>query len=110
MATQGLVTIRVGGQVKMKIVAGSNGMKAESLAISIRRLGRVPEIDEAYTLAVKHKFGTDGCLVVMTRRQVRYEGEERLNRLYRRTFNDPNFNPRWKFGTADHVKVIDLKD
>ncbi|MSU75067.1 MAG: hypothetical protein EXS55_00930 [Candidatus Magasanikbacteria bacterium] len=109
MATQGLVTVRKGGEVVMKIVAGMDGMKANQVANAVAKLGRAPTVDEAWRLAIKRGFGHAATLVVMTATQVRQGGDNgRLDRRYRRTFHRPEFNPGWKHGTADHIKVVDF--
>lgn len=106
--TQGLVTIMKDGKVRMKIVAGGDGDRAAQLAAPIRALGRVPTLDEAYTLAEQVGFGSPGSLVVINETRYKFHGDGRLSKLYRSTFNRPRFNPRWHYGTADHIKVIKL--
>ncbi|MDO8482664.1 MAG: hypothetical protein Q7S86_02500 [bacterium] len=107
--TQGLVTIMHGGKVVMKIVAGCDGMNARKVANAIRKLGRIPSLKNAYEIAEKVEFGSAESLVVMGEKRSKLGGsKERLGPLYRKTFSQPRFNPRWKRGTADHIVVIDL--
>jgi len=108
MATQGLVTIQKNGEVVMKIVAGCDGMQAGTLASAIRGLDRVPGLYEAYDLALKVGFGSKENLVVLEKKASFHQCEEILSRRYRRTFKQPRFNPRWKYGTADHIQVVNL--
>jgi hypothetical protein len=109
MATQGLVTIVHQGNVVMKFVAGCDGMKASKLAKVLREMAAVPDtLKAAHDLALKLGFGCQNCLVVMNERRARCCGSDRLTRLYRKTFVQPKFNPRWEQGTADHVVVINL--
>ncbi len=109
MATQGLVTIRENGRVVMKIIAGDNGYQADQLAQALRRLGKVPAIQHAYTIAQDEGFGCHFCLVVMTTDDVYFDGDKKdLAPRFRNTFDQPEFNPRWARGTADHIVVIDL--
>ena len=92
----------------MKVVAGSDGGNASKLAYRIHQLGRVPTIDEAYELARFVGFGSEQTLVVISRDGVKYEGDGKLSTRYRKTFEDPSFNPRWKHGISDFTEVIDL--
>ncbi len=108
MATQGLVTIQEGGEVVMKIVAGSNGEHANSLASAIRELGRIPELLEAYDLAQEAGFGSEEDLVVVGRNGVFHQTDEELSPSYQRTLHQPRFNPRWSSGTADFVRIVRL--
>jgi hypothetical protein len=108
MATQGLVTVRRKGKVALKIVAGCNGMQAAMLARKLRAKKEVPTLKEAYDLAVSTKFGSGECLVVINETGELYKGDEEVGPLYRETFDQPRFNPRWKQGTADHIILVDL--
>lgn len=54
-------------------------------------------------------FGCPRCLVVMDEREALGAGDE-LAPLYRQTFDDPRFNPRWQHGTAHHVEVVEIGD
>ena len=108
MATQGLVTVLKGGRVVMKIITGSDGMHAPKLASKLRSFGRVPALDEAYRFALSLGFGSSASLVVMNERSTFFFGDDELSPLYRETFDQPEFNPRWRQGTADHVEVVTL--
>ncbi len=108
MATQGLITIQKNGTVAMKIVAGCNGMQAPALAAAIRRRGHIPGPLEVYTLALGMDFGCKDCLVVVDKKMCFYQCDGPVGRLYRRTFRQPRFNPRWNRGTADHVRVVNF--
>lgn len=111
MATQGLVTVKSGDEVLMKVVAGSNGCNAKKLA---NRLKGVWPLDalKAYKLAQKVKFGSVDCLTVITTSEMVFGGEkvddENLGPLYRTTFQQPEFNPRWENGTVEHMIVINV--
>lgn len=108
MATQGLVTIKVFGKVAMKIVAGIDGDKAKKVADAIRNQNPLPTAKEAYDLASNLGFGSEECLVVMTPTETVYKYGDQLHRRYRDTFYQPEFNPRWEYGTADFVEVVEL--
>jgi len=105
----GVVSVRSNGQVVMKFVAGMNGNKAEQLAEVIRARKTVPfDVNLAYDVARVLGFGSEACLVVMTADAVAFRGEGELSPLYRDKFSDPEFNPRWECGLADHVEVVDF--
>ena len=98
-----------GGKVAMKIVAGCDGMNARKVANAIKKLGRLPSLTEAYNIAQGIGFGSEESLVVSGVKKSKFKGSgEPLPRLYRQTFNQPRFNPRWKHGTADHIEVVEL--
>ena len=106
MATQGIVTLMSKGKVLMKIVAGCDGMNAKNVGNDLKKYWPVSAKD-AEGLAQKNGFGCDECLVVMTETEV-ISNEESPLPLYREKFQDPNFNPRWEHGSADHVVIIEV--
>ncbi len=107
MATQGLITVRSGGQVVMKVVTGSDGYNAQILSDLIKaRWPLSPE--DAYQLALSAGFGSSASLVVLTEDSECHQCDDDLSPLYRDTFYQPRFNPRWRNGTADHIIVIDV--
>lgn len=106
--TQGVVSVVQGGAVRLKIIAGCDGMHADQVAAAIKRTGRVPTLEEAYRLASQHGFGSVEDRVVMDEHGVKFDGDEELDPRYRQTFADPRFNPRWDHGTADFVEVVEL--
>ena len=108
MATQGLVTITRQGKVVMKFIAGCDGMNASKVAAALHRAGTIPGLARAYDMAQKLGFGSEASLVVMDAKGIEFHGDGKPSKLYRKTFNQPAFNPRWKCGTADHVKIIEL--
>ena len=103
--TQGLVTILKNNVVVMKIVAGSDGMNAGKVARAIRKLGRVPTFEEALDLARRNGFGSSGLVVIDPTRAIS-EFDGPLGKLYRSTFNQPRFNPRWERGTTSCFRLI----
>lgn len=107
MATQGLVTVRKGGRVLVKVVAGCEGYNARKLAARLR--ARWPmTLASVQKAASEVHFGCEDCLVVMGRSSVRFAGDDDLGPRYRETFDKPRLNPRWKHGTAAHTVVINL--
>ena len=111
MATQGLVTVKSGDKVLMKVVAGCDGNNAQKLADKLKDTWPVDAF-KAYQLAQEVGFGDEDCLVAITISEAvsggDKVGDEELGPLYRTTFQQPEFNPRWENGTADHVIVINV--
>ncbi len=110
MATQGLISITHANRVVFKIVAGCNGMKAAELAAAIKQTPP-KTVAEIFELAGKAGFGCEDCLVVCDpQRPHMASGDshyDEYHRLYRETFEDPRFNPRWEHGTAAYTEVIE---
>jgi hypothetical protein len=119
MGIQGVLSICKGGEVTAKVVAGCNSKGIPALAAAIRATAKMPGPWELSVLCRKHKVGCDHCLVILTPEAVLLDATEIKNpeelenrlsghKLYRETFSDPRFNPRWPRGTADFVEVVDL--
>lgn len=109
MATQGLITITKGNEVFMKIVAGDNGQNAKKLAKELRKNNDFTA-EKVYETALKANFGCRECLVVLVRNGYRTDSMDRLPAIYRNTFDQPTFNPRWAKGTADYVITIAINE
>ncbi len=109
MATQGLITVKSGWKVLMKIVAGCDGDNAQKVADQLQKNWPV-SVEDAYKIALEAGFGDVRCLVVITDSELKFEGEDdgEFSVRYRNTFQRPEFNPRWDLGTADHVVVVDV--
>lgn len=111
MATQGLVTIKSGNRVLIKVVAGCDGMNARKLANKLKKAWPI-STREVYKMALENNFGSEQSLVIITDSEAFCEGEPcrdyELDPLYRETFEQPKFNPRWKNGTADHIVVVEV--
>jgi hypothetical protein len=118
--TQGVVSIRKDGIMIYKIVVGDNGYNASKVVDRIKKIGHYPKAEELKTICEDEEFGCPECLVIIGlemnysyRRPQIYvhppfdEGEE-LDERYFDTFDVAQFNPRWKYGTADYVEVVDL--
>lgn len=107
MATQGVVSLVRDGEVAMKFVAGCNGQNAKLLALSVRTDG-VGNLDSALRLGLACGFGCPECLVVVGKDgHVTHALGDPVSPLFRQTFADPNFNPRWELGSADYVEVVE---
>ena len=107
MGTQGVVSVQSSGRVVMKLVAGKDGNLAQEVADCLCSSWPL-SVDAAYDLALDIGFGSENTLVVLTESETRYDGPDELDDRYHRTLQDPNFNPRWELGTADHVVIIEV--
>lgn len=110
MATQGIVSVVVDGETRVKAVAGSDGYNASLLAAEIRR-NHLTTPEAVLEAAKRVNFGGACDLVVQGPNGNLFEGHEDLSDLYLNPeiFRNPTFNPRWKHGTADYVEVIRLQ-
>jgi len=109
MATQGVVSITKDGRVQIKIVVGCDGYRAPAVAKQLQLRGAVPDAAEAYNIAQKIGFGCERCRVVLSDSDTITEDDpDELGPLYRSTFDDPKFNPRWEQGIAAHTEIVEL--
>jgi hypothetical protein len=109
MATQAVVSVVRDGKVQVKAVCGCDGYYAEKLAQHIVD-GRTLNPRHVYKAAVDLHFGCERCLVVMSKDKEFFFGTMDLEPSYRATFDQPEFNPRWHYGTADYVLVVNADD
>lgn len=119
--TQGVVSIRVNGMMKFKIITGHDGRGAVEFAIALRELGFAPSLEKVNEMADEADFGDKETRIILesvsgTSRPVAHLGERMTDfeesdpdiERYFDTFHVAQFNPRWKYGTADYVEVVDL--
>ena len=105
--TQGLLSVTQNGKVVLKIVVGCNGYNINKIARLTELEHDFSDLKGFYEMADHVDFGCDACRVVMTKDEIYPpEMECEITPLFRETFDNPAFNPRWKHGTADHVRVI----
>jgi hypothetical protein len=113
MSTQGLLSITRRGKTVAKIVAGCNGMYVPALAGYLREH---PETDPFKLVELCRKFSVccDRCLVIQCSpidftlpENEEFEPGPDFDR-WKRTFQDPHFNPRWDHGTAPYTEIVDL--
>lgn len=107
MATQAIISLMKKGRVSIKIVCGCNGYNVEKLIEIIKDI-QPEKIQDIYKIALENKFGCRECLVVMDDKNVVFKGDGYVGPLYRETFNDPSFNPRWKSGIAEYVIILKI--
>lgn len=98
-------------RVLYKIIAGCDGHSenlqrlASELLDYFKQQGSSPDLDTIYHMAGVH-VGCKDCLVVMNSETALHKGEGDLHERYRKTFDLPCFNPRWKEGTANVETII----
>jgi hypothetical protein len=96
------------GHTVIKIVCGCNGYNAEKLVKIIKDI-QPEKIQYIYKIALENRFGCRECLVVMDNENIVFKGgDEELGQLYRETFDNPSFNPRWNSGIADIVTILKI--
>lgn len=105
MTTQAVISIVKNGRTFIKIVCGCDGYNTEKL-VNIIEDKRLDKIQDIYSVALENKFGCKDCLVVMDDNDMIFKGDEEPSSLYRETFDNPSFNPRWKCGIADNVIIL----
>jgi len=108
MGTQGLVSVVKDNEVQLKIIVGTDGYNAAPLAKWLRA-NPDAQPREIYDRALDIGFGSKHSLVVQfgPNESIADEGIGDLSPLYIEKFSDPKFNPRWRYGTADHVVIVD---
>jgi len=109
MGTQAIISLVKKDHTFIKVICGCNGYNAEKLARIIKD-NRLEKIRDIYKVALENHFGCKDCLVVMDENDVIFNGDVKLDPLYRETFDNPSFNPRWKNGIADNVIILKIDD
>lgn len=108
MATQGILSIVVGGQVVAKAIVGADGYEMPAIAADVRERN-VTTAQGLLDLCHEHDLGGES-LIVQSAPDV-WIGDctdDELPELYAEKFHDPRFNPRWHYGSADYVEVVDM--
>lgn len=119
MATQRLLSIvSKEGKVLVKIVVGCEGYNIPKLKKLLRKEKALLDftVEDFINAAEESGCGCNNCLSIITPHQVYLSDEGDFNndelpedyKLYRETFNDPKFNPRWEQGTADYVEILKI--
>jgi len=105
--THGLISVTVNNQVVMKLIVGCNGYNFKKVVKQLKEEWPV-SLERAYEIASVNYFGSVDCLVVIDENSVIYKGDDMLSPLYRETFADPNFNPRWECGLTDEFEIVEF--
>jgi len=104
--TNGVISLLRGGQVEFKIVCGCRGDRAMQVAKALLARPELVTCEEIYDAVLELGLGCMDCLIVLDAQQ--YHAESRIGELpvlYRTTFANPWFNPRWEFGASPYVVV-----
>jgi hypothetical protein len=121
--TNGIVSIRKDGMMLFKIIVGHDGQNAGKVASRVSELNYVPTAEELADICAEEDFGCNDCLIILEHnpdnwnhpkilkgKDIDWDEDDPENQRYYDTFHVAEFNPRWKYGTAPNVKVIDLDD
>lgn len=107
MASLGLITITKDGVVTTKIIAGSNIKAGSAVADVLKKNDTSLTLRDIFELAAGAGFGDPEVdLVVMNEQDIYHECDEDISPLYRKTFFQPEFNPRWACGLSDYLEII----
>lgn len=108
MATQGVLSIVVDGHVVAKAIVGVDGYEMPEIADAVRERN----VTTAQGLLdLCHEHGLGGESLIVQSAPDKWIGDctdDELPQLYAEKFHYPRFNPRWHYGTADYVEVVDM--
>lgn len=106
MGTQSVVSVVNGKEVLVKCVAGCSCCEEEKFAKKLASQ-QLTDVDAVYAFATEFGFGCSDCTVVMDSKKILGDNDGDLeDSLYRETFSNPKFNPRWERGTASNVYIV----
>lgn len=114
MSTQGIVSVIIADIVTYKVITGSDGYNAPSVAKWIKENSADLSGQKIYDAAIKLNFGSKENLIVQTNNPnepiIGEKNKDELNPLYLNTskFENPRFNPRWEQGTSDYIELVYL--
>jgi len=110
MATQGLLSITLGGKVMAKIITGCDGKRIVPLAAWLRAHCKAVDGDELLKLCHAHDLGGESLIVQTSPTDWHCDtADQELPPLYVEKFDDPDFNPRWQQGTAEYTERVELE-
>jgi hypothetical protein len=121
--TQGIVSLIVNGGIRYKIIAAHDGDNAKNFAAGIRehitKTGKIPSTQTLFDIVDRCTFGARETTVILEMdpsesiapviHSLDYDFTEETRKRYLDTAYDPQFNPRWEIGLADHVEVVDVR-
>jgi hypothetical protein len=114
MATHGIVSVIKDGVVILKVIAGCNGWLASKLANQLKLAGNFDDLESIFKMALAIEFGSLETLVVMNAVTTFFSvnHSEEPSPLYRKTFYNPRFNPRWESGMVedDCLAIFDINE
>lgn len=121
--TNGIVSIRKNGVMLYKAIVGHDGQNAPRVEQRVRNLAHIPTVEELATICAEEDFGCNDCLIILENgphnyykpkilkgKEVDWDEDNPDYQRYYDTFYVAEFNPRWEYGTAPYVEVIELFD
>lgn len=111
MATQGLIGITKNGKTQLKLIAGSDGYNVPAMSKWIK--SNPNATNEDIWEQAKKMFGKHSLVMQLSPSEVICDNEWAKPRLdseclYRTMFEKPDFNPRWKLGTAEYFETFEI--
>lgn len=124
--TNGIIAIKRGGKVIIKIVVGCEGYNAPKVAEAIRQhfyKGGNLKCENVEQIVIDNDMGCEDCLVIiwggksiginLWQNGARVKpDDDNWNKVdyerYVDTFQLPKFNPRWKQGTCGFVEIVEF--
>lgn len=108
MATQGILSIVIDGKVIAKAVVGADGYEMPAIAADVRK-HNVTTARELLDLCHEHGLGGESLIVQSSPEEwIGDCTDDELPDIYAEKFHDPIFNPRWHYGSADYVEVVEM--
>jgi len=107
MATQGMLSVTKNGKTVLKAVAGCDGYNVKDLVKSLSKED-CTNPNKVYGKALDAGFGCHDCLVVLSADKIVHTSHDEVGGLYKETFEQPKFNPRWERGTVEHYSEVKL--
>jgi hypothetical protein len=109
MGTQAIVSLvdEKKGKTIVKIITGRDGHNAGKVAKWLKKNPNA-SLQEIYDFA-RTQFDSPSSLIVMNKTDFIYEDDDELPADYWNTFDNPEWNPRWHYGTADYIRTVKIK-
>lgn len=111
MATQGLLSIvNENDKVIFKVITGSDGYYIPDLKewFIKNTNATAQQVFEAARRIIHGGKDNDSLVVQYGPNSFLTTNEEDLQKLYVDKFPEPEFNPRWEYGSADYVEVVHI--
>lgn len=113
MATQGLLSATKNGKLLFKIITGSDGYNVPKLAQWLKE-NPSAQMDDVWKQAAT-LFAKDSLVLQLSPTEVICDNEWAKPNLdseclYRTTFENPSFNPRWESGIAEYCETVELSN
>lgn len=104
----GLITLRIGGRVCMKIVSLDLGGDPPALVQTFGYLDAGITLEEAYGIALREQFGHQDSLFVLSDMGTFLPRDAEFPPTWWRGFKQPHVHPAARNGAADYWEIVDL--